>query len=98
MLAQILCFWALSIVLSFSKNRPVYFSKHDVSKASFCLHLQVKTTQLGIIDRASPYLLNGTIVTNFWILSAMLRDGMYVKEFKKLSIQMYFQTKNSKQC
>jgi sporulation-control protein spo0M len=39
---QILCFWTLSIVLSLSKNRPVYFSKHKVSETGFCLRLQVK--------------------------------------------------------
>jgi hypothetical protein len=53
---QILCFWTLFIVLSLSKNCPVYFSKHDVSEIGFCLRLQVKPTQLGSIDRASPYL------------------------------------------
>jgi hypothetical protein len=55
--AQLLCFWTLSIVLSLSKkHRPVYFSKHNVSETGFCLRLQVKPTQLGPIDRASPYL------------------------------------------
>jgi hypothetical protein len=53
---QILCFWTLSIVLSLSKKRPDYFSKHNVSETGFCLRLQVKPTQLGPIDRASPYL------------------------------------------
>jgi hypothetical protein len=38
------------------KNRPVYFSKHNVSETGFCLRLQVKPTQLNAIDRASPYL------------------------------------------
>jgi hypothetical protein len=47
----------LSIVLSLSKNRPVYFSKHNVSETGFCLRVQVKPIQLGLIDRASPYLL-----------------------------------------
>jgi hypothetical protein len=27
---QILCFWTLSIVFALSKNRPVYFLKHNV--------------------------------------------------------------------
>jgi hypothetical protein len=53
-LAQILCFWTLSIVLSLSKNRPVYFSKH-VSDG-FCLRLQEEPTQLDSIYRAIPYL------------------------------------------
>jgi hypothetical protein len=53
---QILCVWTLSIVLSLSKNRPVYFSKQNVSDTGFYLRLQVKPTQLGPIDRASPYL------------------------------------------
>jgi hypothetical protein len=38
------------------KHRPVYISKHNVSETGFCLRLQVKPTQLGQIDRASPYL------------------------------------------
>jgi hypothetical protein len=37
-------------------HRPVYFSKHNVSETGFCLRLQVKPTELGPIDRASPYL------------------------------------------
>jgi hypothetical protein len=36
------------------KRRPVYLSKHNVLETGFCLHLQVKPTQLGPIDRASP--------------------------------------------
>jgi hypothetical protein len=52
---QILYFWTLSIILSLSKNCPVYFSKH-VSETGFCLRLLVKPIQLGPIDRASPYL------------------------------------------
>jgi hypothetical protein len=53
---QLLCFWTLSIVLSLSKKRhPVYFSKHNVSETGFCIRLQVKP-QLGLIDRANPYL------------------------------------------
>jgi hypothetical protein len=42
-----------------SKNRPVYFSKHNVLETEFCLRLQVKPTQLSPIDRASPYLRTG---------------------------------------
>jgi hypothetical protein len=38
------------------KHRSIYISKHNVSETGFCLHLQVKPTQLGPIDRASPYL------------------------------------------
>jgi hypothetical protein len=57
-LVQILCFWTLSIVLSSSKNRPVNFSKQNVSETGFSLRLQVKPTQFGPIDRASPYLRN----------------------------------------
>jgi hypothetical protein len=51
---QILYFWTLSIIFSLSKNRSLYFSKHDVSETGFCLRLQVKPTQLGPIERASP--------------------------------------------
>jgi hypothetical protein len=56
LLLQVLCFWTFFIVLSLSKNRPVYFSKHNVSDTGICLRLQVKPTQLGPINRASPYL------------------------------------------
>jgi hypothetical protein len=37
-------------------HRPVYISKHNVSETGVCLRFQVKPTQLGRIDRASPYL------------------------------------------
>jgi hypothetical protein len=56
-LIQISCFLTFYIVLSLFKNCHVYFSKHNVSETEFCLRLQVKPTQLGPIDRASPYLL-----------------------------------------
>jgi hypothetical protein len=49
---QITCFWTSCLSL---KCRPVYISKHNVSETGFCLRLQVKPTQLGPIDRASPY-------------------------------------------
>jgi hypothetical protein len=42
--------------LVLSVNRPVYCSKHNVLETGFCLRLQVKPTQFGLIDRASPYL------------------------------------------
>jgi hypothetical protein len=29
----------------------IFYFKHDVSETGFCLHLQVKPTQLGPIDR-----------------------------------------------
>jgi hypothetical protein len=51
-------FLDISIVLSLFKNSPVYFSKYNVSATGFYLRLQVKPTQLGPIDRASPYLRN----------------------------------------
>jgi hypothetical protein len=37
-------------------HRPIYITKHNVSETGFCLRLQVKSTQLGPIDRVSPYL------------------------------------------
>jgi hypothetical protein len=37
-------------------NRPLYFSDDNVSETEFCLRPQAKPTQLGLIDRASPYL------------------------------------------
>jgi hypothetical protein len=69
---QILCFWTLSIVLPLSKNHPVYFSKHNVSETGFCLRLQVKPTQLGPIDRASPCL-----VYIRWNLMVIIRDEFW---------------------
>jgi hypothetical protein len=41
-------FWTLSIVL--------FYLKHNVSETGFCLHLQVDPSQLGSIDKDSPYL------------------------------------------
>jgi hypothetical protein len=35
-------------------HRPFFY--HDVSETELCLRLQVKPTQLGPIDRASPHL------------------------------------------
>jgi hypothetical protein len=37
-------------------HRPVCSTKHNVSETGFCLRLHLKPTQLGPIDRASPYL------------------------------------------
>jgi hypothetical protein len=36
--------------------RPVYIWEHNVSGTGLYLRLQVKPTQLGPIDRASPFL------------------------------------------
>jgi hypothetical protein len=44
-----MCFWALSIVL-------FLFKTHRVSETGFSLYLQAEPTQLGPIDRATPYL------------------------------------------
>jgi hypothetical protein len=71
----ILCFWTLSIVLSLSKNHPVYFSRHNVLETGFCLCLQVKPTQLGPIDRASPHL---------WTSVPASRWGIQTKHHTKL--------------
>jgi hypothetical protein len=61
---QILRFWTLAIVLIVClKHRPVFIQKHNVSKTGFCLRLQVTPTQIGPIDRASPYL--RTPIPNF---------------------------------
>jgi hypothetical protein len=48
-LIQLLCFWTLYIAL-------LLFKKHNVSDTGFSLRLQVKPTEMGPIDRASPYL------------------------------------------
>jgi hypothetical protein len=55
-LLKILCFWTLSIVLSLSKNTVLFIFKNNVSETKFCLLLQVKSAQLGPVDRVSPYL------------------------------------------
>jgi hypothetical protein len=51
-MVHILYFWTLSIVSSLSKM----LRKYNVSEIGFYLRPQVKPTQLGPIDRASPYL------------------------------------------
>jgi hypothetical protein len=38
----------------FLKDRPAYFSKHNVSETGFCSRPEVKPTQLGPIDRVVP--------------------------------------------
>jgi hypothetical protein len=53
---QILCFRTLSIVLLLSKTTVLFTSPNNVSDTGFCLRLQVKPTQFGPIDGASPYL------------------------------------------
>jgi hypothetical protein len=37
-------------------QRLVFIFQNNVSETGFCFRLQVKPTQLGPIDRASPYL------------------------------------------
>jgi hypothetical protein len=37
-------------------HRPVYISKDNVSEIGFCFRLQIKPTQKGSVDGASPYL------------------------------------------
>jgi hypothetical protein len=49
-------FWYYPLSCLCLKHCHVYFSKHNVLVTGFCPHLQVKPTQLGPIDRASPYL------------------------------------------
>jgi hypothetical protein len=49
--------WTLSIVLFLCRT-------HNVSETGFCLRLQVEPIQLGLIDRANPYL--GTWVSFTW--------------------------------
>jgi hypothetical protein len=45
-LIQLLCFWALSIIL-------FLFKTHNISETGFCLGLQVEPTQLGAFEVAS---------------------------------------------
>jgi hypothetical protein len=44
------------MVMSLSKNAALCIFQNTVSETGFCLRLQVKPTQLGPIDRASPSL------------------------------------------
>jgi hypothetical protein len=46
----------ISIVLSLSKNTVLFIFKNTTFRRLDCLRLQVKPTQLGPIDRDSPYL------------------------------------------
>jgi hypothetical protein len=43
-------------VLSSSENTALFVFQNSFSETGFCLRLQIKPTQLGPIDRASPYL------------------------------------------
>jgi hypothetical protein len=54
-LTEILYFWTLPIVLILSKTLSHLYLKHNVSETGFCIHFQAKPTQLGPVDRASPY-------------------------------------------
>jgi hypothetical protein len=49
---SILCFRILSIALYLSRTPSCFYFKQNVSETGFCLHLQVKATQLGPIDTA----------------------------------------------
>jgi hypothetical protein len=60
--------------------RPVYFSK-DVSEAGFCLRLQIKSTQLGPVDRASLYL-RTSIPAPRWGIQAK-HSTNYMRELRK---------------
>jgi hypothetical protein len=51
--------WTLSIVLFLPKISPCFIWKHNVSENIFNLRVQIKPTQMGPIDRASPYLRRG---------------------------------------
>jgi hypothetical protein len=48
---QLLCSWTLPIV----KLLRV-FKTQDISETGFCFRFQAQPTQMGQIDRASPYL------------------------------------------
>jgi hypothetical protein len=59
------------------KHRPVYISKHNVSEAGFCLGLQIKPTQVGPIDRASPCLRKESGLWNavFWNINRTMNNA-----------------------
>jgi hypothetical protein len=64
-------------------HRPVYFSKHNVSETGFCLCVQVIPTQLGPIDRASPYLVSFNRFRGNVLKEPLSSNG------KRLHIQTY---------
>jgi hypothetical protein len=47
--------WYINITITILNNihRPVFYLKHDVSDTEFCLRLQVESTQMCPVDRAS---------------------------------------------
>jgi hypothetical protein len=83
MKVQIVCFSTLSIVLFLSKNRPVYFSKHNVSGTGLCLRLQVKPTQLGPIDKLVPVSGDWVQLSRFYVKTeteSSLRNVVFEKQ------------------
>jgi hypothetical protein len=50
-----------------------FLFKNKVSETGFCLHLQVVPTQLGTIDRASPYLRTSVLSLSFMLRPTVSR-------------------------
>jgi hypothetical protein len=78
-LIQVLCFWTYSLSC-------FLFKMHNVLETGFCLWLQAKPTQLGPVDRASPYLRT----------PASTRDRIYktaIKNIKQNSARMGLSTR-----
>jgi hypothetical protein len=52
--------WCINITITILDFicRPVFYLKHNVSEAEFCLRFQVEPTQLGPTDRPTPCLRN----------------------------------------
>jgi hypothetical protein len=53
--------WYINITITILDiiHRPVFYLKHGVSEAGFCLRLQLGLTQVGPIDIANPCLWPG---------------------------------------
>jgi hypothetical protein len=88
---QILCFSTLSIILSLSKNRPVYFSKHNVSETGFCLHLQVKPDKDKTRDNVQKHNICTSVPSSQTLRSYSYSDksGMYGRWSKTIQHMEY---------
>jgi hypothetical protein len=77
--------WYINTVIMFLDiiHPTVFYLKtHNISETGFCLRLQVKPTQLGLIDRASPYLQRWRLALSIapkWRRQSSLRNVVCLK-------------------
>jgi hypothetical protein len=55
----------MKIFLSGYYPSSCFYLKHNVLEIGFCLLLQVKPAQLGLVDRATPYFRNFGSISSF---------------------------------